>query len=150
MKNVLLVSLYTLAILFAGIVNADKRAETNIIEILPADYGKFGLTPIVGLVDDDGMQQTTLVFNKEIHGREISKVELLFYSSKKDLILGSEARYECKQEKCFTTISIIPDYQFNIEFEFIYGKAGINAESKEIRYRIKDIGMLTGRLNRKH
>lgn len=146
MKTVVCLVLFFIPMLYLMSAYADS------IEISPSDYGKFGLTPFVGPISDDGTQEITLIFNQKIHAREISKVELLFFSSKKVLILANDTDFNCQKQKCFITFDIIPDYQYNIEFEFIYGEqAEVSAhESDSIRYRIKDIGLLTGRVNRKH
>lgn len=131
--------------------NAETNSTSNAIEIEPSDYGKFGLVPFVGPVSPEGTQETTLVFNKVMHGRDVSKVELLFFSSIKNLILSNEINYVCEKSKCFITFGIIPDYQYNLEFEFVYGDVSSQvAETKAVRYRIKDMGMLTGRFNRTH
>ena len=134
-----------LSLLLVSVVSSDERSNVDSsIEVLPEDYGKFGLTPFLGPMSDDSTRQTTLVFNKEIHGKQIAQVELLFFSSEKKLILASNNNFQCEEAKCFIEFGIIPDYQFNIEFEFVYGEEG---KGDILRYRIKDIGLLLGRLN---
>ncbi len=152
MKGIIFVGIFIVTLFFSSILVAEKSVNTGSIEILPSDYGKFGLTPFVGPVSDEGTQETTLIFNQFIHGREVTKVELLFFSSKKNLILVNQNDFKCEREKCFITFDIIPDYQYNIEFEFVYGKDQPDTDQsmRAIRYRVKDIGLLTGRVNRKH
>jgi len=152
MGKIILVGFLCLLIPISTVVNAERIIHSNVIEVTPSEYGKYGITPFVGPVSGDGTQETTLVFDKSIQGRDLSQVKLLFFSSKKILILASDNKFECKNEKCFVTLGIIPDYQYNLEFELVYDVNEVEEKSgfKPIRYRIKDIGMLTGRFNRTH
>lgn len=142
MKFVLLV----LLLLSFG-VEAEKLRNIVEIDVVPAKYGKYGITPIVGPITEQGVQQTTLVFNKEYGPGVISQAKIHFYSSKKLLILTSDNHYQCKQAKCFLEYDITPDYQNNIEIELIY--AHKKYPDRLTKYTIKDIGLLTNHFNRK-
>ena len=152
MKRILFVRLLLGLLIFTLDVSAEELVQNNRIEVVPANYGKYGITPFVGPVEADGTQETTLVFNKIMQNREVEQVKLLFFSSKKILILANENHFECKHEKCFVIFGITPDYQNNIEFELIYSQktSEIKPKLMPIVYRIKEIGALTGRLNRRH
>lgn len=134
-------------LVLASAAKAEVIRNPQTIDVLPADYGKFGITPFVGQISDNGTQQTTLIFNKSMQNKPVAKVVLYFFSNKKMLILKSEGSYECKSDKCFVVFDITPDYQNNIEIELIYSQE--LAEGQQTSYRVKDIGLLTGRLNRK-
>lgn len=127
-------------------VNADIPRH-DLVEVTPSQYGKYGITPIVGPSSMNSVQQITLIFNKTMHYKEIKSVVLQFFSTKSLLILSNESQFECDEDKCFIVIDITSDYQNNIEFKLIYG----NQQSPEqiTTYIVKHIGMLTGRLNNK-
>ena len=127
-------------------VNADIPRH-DIIEVAPSQYGKYGITPLVGPSSRNSVQQITLIFNKTMQYKEIKSVVLQFFSTKRLLILSNESQFECDEDKCFIVIDITSDYQNNIEFKLIYD----NQQSPEQRttYIVKDIGMLTGRLHNK-
>ena len=135
-------------IMFVAIsVNAETLRNIRQIYVPPAEYGKYGITPIVGPISDQGVQQTTLVFNKNYGPGVVSQVKMYFYSSKKLLIMTTNNNFTCKETKCFMQYDITPDYQNNIEIELIYAHAVY--PDRLDKYRIKDIGSLTSHFNRK-
>ncbi len=139
--------LLSILLMFVLTANADVIREAKSIDIVPADYGKFGITPFVGRISDNGTQQTTVIFNQSMQNKPIAKVALHFFTSKKMLILKSDSDYECKSDKCFIVFDITPDYQNNVEIELIYSQD--LADDQQTSYTIKDLGLLTSRLNRK-
>ena len=138
---------FLLLLMLALSVNADMLPRNQIKEILPEDYGKFGITPFVGPLHEDGSQETTVIFNRTMYSQSIKEVALHFLSSKKILILKSNSDYECREDKCFVIFHIVPDYQNNIELELVY--AGSGSDDIQNKYIIKEIGLLTSRINRK-
>ena len=130
-------------------IQASELRNSDIVEVMPAQYGKYGIAPILGPIAADGTQLITLIVKNNNGAGRLVAAQVRFYSSLRNLLLLNQVNHTCSESSnsCFIEIHVTPDYQNNIELELSY--ATLTDVNRIIRYEIKELGSLTSHLNKK-
>lgn len=138
-----------LTILLATAASAESLRQTDYYDVWPNQYGKYGVTPIFGPVTVDGLQTLTLFVKRFSRHGELDSITLHYLNNRGDMHFSAPLYYQCMEDKnrCFLEFAIEARYQNNLEIELLYQTP--NDPQRLIKYRIKDIGVMGGLLQKK-
>ena len=124
----------------------------RVFEVFPNQYAQYGVTPFFGPVDENQLQTVTLIVEQDNAYGVVTQVLVHYHNHKNELRLSVPLSYECSDEnrRCFIEFFIHERYQNNIEVGIHYQADTHATDIKGARYLIKDLGAISGMIQKHH